>query len=37
MRFTYIPRELLNMSQDSELGVIHDGDILAVAPLCRGL
>ena len=31
VRFTYIPRELLNMPQDSELGVIHDGDILAVA------
>lgn len=30
VRFTYIPRELLNMSQDSELGVIRDGDILAV-------
>lgn len=31
VRFTYIPRELLNMPQDSELGVIRDGDILAVA------
>ncbi len=30
VRFTYIPRELLNMPQDSELGVIRDGDILAV-------
>jgi hypothetical protein len=30
VRFTYIPRELLNMPQDSELGVIHDGDIMAV-------
>ena len=30
VRLTYIPRELLNMPQDSELGVIHDGDILAV-------
>ena len=30
VRFTYIPRELLDMPQDSELGVIHDGDILAV-------
>jgi len=31
VRFTYIPRELLDMPQESELGVIHDGDILAVA------
>ena len=31
VHFTYIPRELLNMPQESELGVIHDGDILAVA------
>jgi succinate dehydrogenase/fumarate reductase flavoprotein subunit len=31
VHFTYIPRELLNMPQDSELGVIRDGDILAVA------
>jgi len=31
VRFTYIPRELLNMPQESELGVIRDGDILAVA------
>lgn len=31
VRFTYIPRELLNMPQQSELGVIRDGDILAVA------
>ena len=30
LRFTYIPRELLDMPQDSELGVIHDGDIMAV-------
>ena len=30
VRFTYIPRELLNMPQDSELGVIRDGDIMAV-------
>ena len=30
VRFTYIPRELLDMPQDSELGVIHDGDIMAV-------
>ena len=30
VHFTYIPRELLNMPQDSELGVIRDGDILAV-------
>ena len=30
VRFTYIPRELLNMPQNSELGVIRDGDILAV-------
>ena len=30
VRLTYIPRELLNMPQDSELGVIHDGDIMAV-------
>ena len=30
VRFTYVPRELLNMPQDSELGVIHDGDIMAV-------
>ena len=30
VRFTYIPRELLDMPQDSALGVIHDGDILAV-------
>ena len=30
VRYTYIPRELLNMPQDSELGVICDGDILAV-------
>ncbi len=30
VRFTYIPRELLDMPQDSELGVIRDGDILAV-------
>ena len=30
VRFTYIPRELLNMPQDSELGVIHDGDVMAV-------
>ena len=28
--FTYIPRELLDMPQESELGVIHDGDIMAV-------
>ena len=31
VRFTYIPRELLNMPQESELGVIRNGDILAVA------
>ena len=31
VRFTYIPRELLDMPQDSELGIIRDGDILAVA------
>ena len=30
VRFTYIPRALLNMPQDSELGVIRDGDIMAV-------
>ena len=30
VRFTYVPRELLNMPQDSELGVIRDGDIMAV-------
>lgn len=30
VRFTYIPRELLNMPQQSELGVICDGDLLAV-------
>ena len=30
VRFTYIPRELLNMPQESELGVIRDGDLLAV-------
>ena len=30
VRFTYIPRELLDMPQDSELGVIRDGDIMAV-------
>ena len=30
VRFTFIPRELLDMPQDSALGVIHDGDILAV-------
>ena len=30
VRFTYVPRELLGMPQDSELGVIHDGDIMAV-------
>ena len=30
VRFTYIPRELLDMPQDSELGVIHNGDIMAV-------
>ena len=30
VRFTYIPRELLHMSQDSELGLIRDGDIMAV-------
>jgi len=30
VRFTYIPRELLGMPQDSELGVIRDGDIMAV-------
>jgi hypothetical protein len=30
VHFTYIPRELLSMPQDSELGVIHDGDIMAV-------
>ena len=30
VRFTYIPRELLHMSQDSALGVIPDGDIMAV-------
>ena len=29
VRFTYIPRELLNMPQDSELSVIRDGDIMA--------
>ena len=26
VRFTYIPRDLLDMPQDSELGVIRDGD-----------
>lgn len=30
VRFTYIPRELLDMPQQSELGVIRDGDLLAV-------
>jgi len=30
VRFTYIPRELLDMPQQSELGVIRDGDVLAV-------
>lgn len=30
VRFTYVPRELLGMLQDSELGVIRDGDIMAV-------
>ena len=30
VRFTYIPRELLDMPQDSELGVIRDGDVMAV-------
>ncbi len=30
VHFTFIPRELLDMPHDSPLGVIHDGDIMAV-------
>lgn len=30
VRYTYIPRDLLNMPQSSALGVIRDGDILAI-------
>ena len=30
VRFTYVPRELLNMPQQSELGVIRNSELLAV-------